>query len=155
MSQPTVQARAQYGVRVMERAFGVLRARARRAPAPSARQVPFNAMFHDALVEALAPEQHALEQFDLYLYDVMTSPRMRGQIVFEYGTLLRAVTSWPGLHVLDIDTGRSTCPQWMSSCGARVTTFDLAAPVEQIAGGFQARVDRLVARPVGNISAVA
>src|SRR5262245_29044740 len=103
-SRPTMQARAQYGLRVMERAIGVLGARARGYSASSVppASVPFNAMFHQALVGALQPERHTLEQFDLYLYDVMTSPRLKGQIVFEYGTLLRAIPSWTGLRVLDI-----------------------------------------------------
>ena len=55
----------------------------------------------------------------------MNAPRLRGQIVFEYGTLLRAIDSWAGLRVLDIGTGRSTFPRWMSRAGAAVTTFDL------------------------------
>ena len=40
----------------------------------------------------------------------MNSPRLEGQIVFEYGTLLRALERWSGLRVLDVGTGRSTFP---------------------------------------------
>jgi SAM-dependent methyltransferase len=103
----------------------------------------------------LQPERHTLEQFDLYLYDVMTAPHLKGQIVFEYGTLLRAIPSWRGLRVLDVGTGRSTFPRWMSSRGAIVTTFDLAAPAEASASGFQTRVDRAVARRAGVVRSVA
>jgi SAM-dependent methyltransferase len=153
--RPTMQARAQYGLRVMERAVGVLGARVRPAPARSSSAVAFNTMFGDARVAELQPERHLLEQFDLYLYDVMTSPRLKGQIVFEYGTLLRAVPSWRGLRVLDVGTGRSTFPRWMSSRGAIVTTFDLATPAEHVGGGFQDRVDRVVARRPGVLRPVA
>jgi SAM-dependent methyltransferase len=154
-NRPTLQARAQYGLRVMERAVGVLGARVRPAPAATPSPVAFNAMFSEAIVSTLQGERHALEQFDLYLYDVMTSPRLKGQIVFEYGTLLRAVPSWNGLRVLDIGTGRSTFPRWMSSNGAVVTTFDLETPAEQVGGGFQDRVDRVVAKRSGVMRSVA
>lgn len=154
-TRPTLQARAQYGLRVVERAVGVLGARVRPTPAASPLPVACNAMFSDGAVAALQPERHALEQFDLYLYDVMTSPRLNGQIVFEYGTLLRAVSSWEGLRVLDVGTGRSTFPRWMSSVGAIVTTFDLASPAEHTGGGFQDRVDRVVAKKPGVLRPVA
>ena len=112
-------------------------------------------MFSRRAVADLATERERLERFDLYLYDVMTSPRLAGQIVFEYGTLVRSIESWHGLRVLDIGTGRSTLPRWMSSMGAVVTTFDLAAPVERTAAGFQARIDRFVATPAGHVRGVA
>src|SRR5262249_19421711 len=54
--------------------------------------------------------------------------------------------SWAGLRVLDIGTGRSTLPRWMSAAGAAVVTFDLASPVETTSSGFQERVDAIVAR---------
>ena len=65
-------------------------------------------------------ERAALEQFDLYLFDVMNAPRLRGQIVFEDGTLLRAIGLWKALRVVDVGTGRSTLPGWMSRAGASV-----------------------------------
>jgi SAM-dependent methyltransferase len=154
-TRPTIQARAQYGLRVVERAVGVLGARVRRPPVAPAPRVAFNAMFSQSAVAALHAERHTLQQFDLYLYDVMTAPRLKGQIVFEYGTLLRAVPSWHGLRVLDIGTGRSTFPKWMSSRGAVVTTFDLATPAEHLGGGFLGRVDRVVAKRSGVVHAVA
>ena len=95
-----------------------------------------------------------LERFDLYLFDVMNAPRLRGQIVFEYGTLLRAIDSWEHLSVLDVGTGRSTFPRWMSRAGAAVTTFDLGKPAEQSGGGFQERVDTFVRRKPGVLQAV-
>ena len=86
---------------------------------PLAPAVPFNAMFsHARCLPALQAERSPLERFDLYLFDVMNAPRLRGQIVFEYGTLLRAIDRWKGLSVLDVGTGRSTFPRWMSREGA-------------------------------------
>jgi len=146
-SRPTLGARAQYGMRVVSRAFGVISARARPAPVRSEQPVPFNAMFDATRLDAFLCEKQLLASFDTYLFEVMHAARLRGQIVFEYGTLLRAVDRWKGLRVLDIGTGRSTLPRWMSAQGAEVTTFDLAAPVERGSAGFQERVDSLVARP--------
>ena len=150
MSRTTLGARASYGWTVLGRASGVLRARLRgRVAEPARVPVPFNAMFDRALVAALEAERAALERFDLYLFDVMNAPRLRGQIVFEYGTLIRATSSWRGVRVLDIGTGRSTFPRWMSRAGADVTTFDLARPAEQGAGGFHERVDQVVRKSPG------
>jgi SAM-dependent methyltransferase len=117
--------------------------------------VPFNAMFDARAVAALEPERTALERFDLYLFDVMTSTRLRGQIVFEYGTLLRAIGHWSGLRVLDVGTGRSTFPAWMSREGAQVTTFDLSTPAEKSWGGFEERVNGFVRRGGGRTTSVA
>jgi SAM-dependent methyltransferase len=151
----TLSARASYGWTVLGRASGVLRARLRgRAPEPARAQVPFNAMFNGDAVAALEPERSALERFDRYLFDVMNTPRLRGQIVFEYGTLIRAVASWRGVRVLDIGTGRSTFPRWMSRAGANVTTIDLARPAEQSAGGFHERVDQMVRKSPGVLHGV-
>jgi SAM-dependent methyltransferase len=157
MSSPTLRERASYGRRVMGRAAGVLSARLRHPPgAPSGPRpsVPFNVMFGAARPLALSSERSTLERFDLYLYDVMTSPRLQGQIVFEYGTLLRAIDDWAGLEVLDVGTGRSTFPRWMSHAGAAVTTFDLSKPAEASWGGFQQRVNDLVSQRAGKIRAV-
>ncbi len=85
----------------------------------------------------------------------MTSPRLRGQIVFEYGTLLRAIDRWTGLRVLDVGTGRSTFPAWMSREGAMVTTFDLSKPAEKSWGGFEERVNGFVGRRAVRMTAVA
>ena len=112
-------------------------------------------MFNACLLPMLEPERSQLERFDLYLYDVMNSPRLHGEKVFEYGTLLRAIDRWTGLRVLDIGTGRTTFPNWMSSEGAVVTTFDLAKPAEDSWGGFQERVNDVVGRRSGRVRAVA
>jgi SAM-dependent methyltransferase len=155
MPQPNLMARAAYGWRVLEKASGVLRARLRAgAAAPARAAVPFNGMFSRSVLPALQAERSTLECFDLYLFDVMNAARLRGQIVFEYGTLLRAIDSWRDLSVLDIGTGRSTFPRWMSRAGAVVTTFDLGTPVEQGAGGFQQRVDAFVRRKPERLQAV-
>src|SRR4051794_24326247 len=105
--------RAGYGWRIVQRAIGVLRSRIRPATRRTAVVVPLNAMFDSALLPQFDRERAELEAFDLYLYDVMNDPRLRGQIVFEYGTLLRTIDKWVGLRVLDIGTGRSTLPRWM------------------------------------------
>jgi SAM-dependent methyltransferase len=149
-----LRARAGYGWRVMRRASGVLQSRLRAAPIGVRAPVPFNTMFDAAAVSVLEPERTALERFDMYLFDAMNTPRLGGQVVFEYGTLLRAIDSWSGLHVLDIGTGRSTLPRWMSRAGAVATTFDLAAPIESPAGGFHDRVDAIVAQRPGVVRAV-
>ena len=158
LAKPTTNERISYGWRVMGQASGVLLARLRSpaAPVPSAgRTLPANVMFNAALPPMLEPERSKLERFDLYLYDVMNSPRLHGQIVFEYGTLLRAINRWTGLRVLDIGTGRSTFPNWMSREGAIVTTFDLSKPAEAGWGGFQERVNDVVGRRPGKVRAVA
>lgn len=153
---PRAAARLSYGWSVLSRAFGVLAARlSPRSGAAAAATPPANAMFNSAIPPALARERSTLERFDLYLYEVMNSPRLEGQIVFEYGTLLRAIDRWSGLRVLDVGTGRSTFPNWMSGQGAVATTFDLATPAERSLGGFQSRVNRVVSRRSGPTRAVA
>jgi SAM-dependent methyltransferase len=112
-------------------------------------------MFDTTRLETFENERKALAGFDLHLFDVMNSARLRGQIVFEYGTLLRAMDRWQGRRVLDIGTGRSTLPRWMSAQGATVTSFELAAPVEQVSSDFQHRVDSLIARRPGVVREVA
>lgn len=158
VAQSSTAQRLDYGRRVLGQAAGVLAARLRPvskgAIAVGVRHSS-NAMFSSAIVSALEEERSALERFDLYLYDVMNSPRLEGQIVFEYGTLLRAIGRWPGLRVLDVGTGRSTFPRWMSREGAVVTTFDLAAPAETSWGGLQELVNHIVGHRPGALRAVA
>jgi SAM-dependent methyltransferase len=150
----TLAQRAGYGWRVVQRATGVLRSRIRPVSRRTATAVPFNAMFDSALLPQFDCERAELEAFDLYLYDVMNSPRLRGQVVFEYGTLLRAIDAWVGVRVLDIGTGRSTLPRWMSRVGASVTTFDLPSPAERTSAGFHDRIDAVVARRGGVVRPV-
>ena len=141
----------------MGQAYGVLRARVHPLATPAStvrRTQPANVMFSAALPPMLEPERRALERFDLYLHDVMNSSRLRGQIVFEYGTLLRAIDRWTGLRVLDIGTGRSTFPNWMSHEGAIVTPFDLSKPAEARLTGFQERVNGVVGRRSGQVRRV-
>jgi SAM-dependent methyltransferase len=149
--------RIRYGWRVLGFASGVLSARTRRVRpiVDTTARRGFNEMFHSSLPAAFEPERAELEQFDLYLYDVMNSRRLEGQIVFEYGTLLAATERWSDRRVLDIGTGRSTFPGWMSGKGAIVTSLDLATPAERLPGGFQERVNGIVARPRGAIRQVA
>jgi len=154
---PTLAQRLDYGVRVMGLAFGVVTARVRAAAihrrTPGA--TPYNTMFRRSLLPRLESQRRTLETFDLYLFDIMNSERLRGEKVFEYGTLLNAVPDWRGLRVLDIGTGRSTLPEWMAYCGSSVTTVDLPTPAEDRWGGFQERVNGLVARRAGGRAGVA
>ena len=157
LAKPTTMERLSYGWRVIGQASGVLFARLRPLPRSTKdadRTLPANVMFNAMIPPALGAERAALERFDLYLHDVMNSPRLQGQIVFEYGTLLRAIDRWSRLRVLDIGTGRSTFPKWMSREGAVVTTFDLAKPAERSWGGFQERVNDVVGRRPGALHAV-
>ena len=158
MAKPTAMERASYLWRVMGLASAVLLARVRRINGGvdgADRPPSANVMFSAAIPPALQPERSTLERFDLYLYDVMNSPRLQGQVVFEYGTLLRAINRWTGWQVLDVGTGRSTFPHWMSREGASVTTFDLSNPAEPGFGGFQERVNDIVGRRPGAVRGVA
>lgn len=157
LRSPTLRQRLDYGRRVIGLALGMERARLSRhstppgAPAP----IPRNAMFSRRRLDALERHRHALETFDLYLFDIMNSVRLRGEKVFEYGTLLDGIARWDGLRVLDVGTGRSTLPQWMTHHGSSVTTLDLPTPAEDRWGGFQERVNRIVSRPAGAIAGLA
>jgi SAM-dependent methyltransferase len=150
--------RARYGWRVMSMASALVHSRlrplTRRADAGGVPPAS-NVMFSAAIPPTLQAERSTLERFDLYLCDVMNSPRLQGQIVFEYGTLLRAVDRWSGLRVLDVGTGRSTFPHWMSREGAVVTTFDLPQRAEAVGGGFQERMNSLVGRRSDPVRGVA
>jgi SAM-dependent methyltransferase len=142
-------------MRVVSRALGVISSRARPAPIRSHTPEPFNTMFDSSRLHAFSAEKQRLARFDTYLFEVMHAARLKGQIVFEYSTLVQAVGRWKGLRVLDIGTGRSTLPKWMSAQGADVTSFDLAAPVERPSRGFQERVDSFVASRHGIVRTVA
>ena len=152
---PSAAARLNYGRHVLAQAFGLLSARLSPRPGATGAESRANGMFNSAIPPSLARERSALERFDVYLYEVMNSPRLEGQIVFEYGTLLRAIDRWSGVRVLDVGTGRSTFPRWMSREGAVVTTFDLSTPAERSLGGFQSRVNDLVGRGSGVTRSVA
>jgi SAM-dependent methyltransferase len=152
----TLRQRIDYGRRVTQLALGVLTARLRAGAArPDAPAVPYNTMFARDLLGPLEPHRRTLEAFDLYLFDIMNSVRLRGEKVFEYGTLLAAIRTWDGLRILDVGTGRSTLPQWMTHAGARVFSLDLPAPAEDRWGGFQERLNGLVARRAGPIASLA
>ena len=74
--------KATHGWRVMGRAAGVMSARlrhARKSRGTARVPVPFNAMFDTRRLSALEPERAPLEQFDLYLFDVMTRPGCAGR----------------------------------------------------------------------------
>jgi SAM-dependent methyltransferase len=153
----TLAQRIDYGRRVVTLAARMLAARARAgvsAVAPLA-VVPYNGMFRRDGLSALEAQRRALETFDLYLFDIMNSVRLQGEKVFEYGTLLHGIPSWRNLRVLDVGTGRSTLPQWMTFQGARVTPLDLDTPAEDRWGGFQVRVNDVVARRAARLRGVA
>ena len=121
MSRPSLSARATYGFKVLGRASGVLMARLHpRAADTSRATLPFNGMFDTAVLPALEGERAALEQFDLYLFDVMNAPRLRGQIVFEYGTLLRSTDAFTVKVPQFVFDAAPGCQMGYPGCGDRV-----------------------------------
>jgi len=138
-------ARWQAGRRLAADLARVAAARLSPVAPPSQPQPSWNRLFDRRLIPGLRSRTRALEAFDVYLNQVLGSPRLEGQIVFEYGMLLDAVDDWSGRDVLDIGTGRSTLPRFLAAQGATVTTFDLPAPVEVVAGGWAGRVNRWLA----------
>ncbi len=90
----------------------------------------WNRMFYRGCARDLAHEKADLETFDMWMLQRLNDPRLHGQIVFEYGILLNAVTEWNGLNILDIGSGVSSLPNWMASRGARVTALEMEDPWE-------------------------
>jgi SAM-dependent methyltransferase len=157
MTRPTTKEQIRFGADVISHGLSVLAARLRPLPpaATGADRTPCaNAMFSASGVSTLNRERAILQRFDLPLHTVMSSPRLGGQIVFEYGTLLRAMDRWSGVRVLDIGTGRSTLPNWMSRQGAVVTTQELAKPAEGGGSRFADRVNDWVKHEAGAVGAV-
>jgi len=127
--------------------FLAARLHARMASRPPAAGSPeLNGMFTRRSLARLDGEKRRLETFDLGLFSALNDPRLAGQIVFEYGTLSSFVPSWRGLRVLDIGTGRSTLPCWMTAQGASVATFEFPQPVESTDGGALARFNQALVR---------
>ncbi|MBI1725709.1 MAG: class I SAM-dependent methyltransferase [Candidatus Rokubacteria bacterium] len=122
--------------------FFAARARVRIQPPPP--RVPlaaWNAMFDRSRLPDLEKEKRQLEGFDIALFVALNDPRVIGQIVFEYGTLVNWVSSWAGLRVLDIGSGRSTLPNWMIAQGAKVVSFEFPEPVERRWAGKLGRLN--------------
>lgn len=115
------------------------RARNRIAGGAQWKQLPaWNGMFRKDLLPLFEKERRELETFDLYLYLTLNSPRLLGQIIFEYGTLVNFIEDWQNCQVLDIGSGRSTFPRWMVSKGASVIAFEYPQQVEsRIEGKFE------------------
>ena len=127
--------------------FLAARIRAGAAPGRRSRALPsWNAMFRPKALALLEAEKRKIEGFDIGLFAALNDPRLIGQIVFEYGTLLNWMQSWRGVRVLDIGTGRSTLPCWMISQGASVTAFEFPEPVERAGAGALARLSDLQVR---------
>lgn len=97
-----------------------------RDPLPS-----WNTLFRRDRLPRLRREKLMLESFDAELMARLNEKRLRGQILFEYGTLLNAIPTWTGLSVLDIGTGGGRLPRWMAAQGAAVVCFDYPRPVER------------------------
>jgi SAM-dependent methyltransferase len=122
--------------------FLAARLRTRVAGLPKGGALPtWNAMFRPDAIPLLQRQKRVLESFDLGLFMALNDPRLLGQIVFEYGTLVNWVSSWRGMRVLDIGTGRSTLPYWMIAHGASVVAFEFPDPVERQLGGKLGRVN--------------
>ena len=128
--------------------FTAARLRAMIAPPGRGTALPaWNAMFQPGTIPRLSQEKRRLETFDLGLFGALNDPRLIGQIVFEYGTLVNWVPSWRGLRVLDVGTGRSTLPCWMIAQGASVVAFEFPEPVERPGLGLLARLSDLQVSP--------
>jgi SAM-dependent methyltransferase len=128
--------------------FFAARARARiQAPPPRAPLAAWNAMFDRRRLPDLENEKRRLESFDIALFSALNDPRVIGQIVFEYGTLVNWVSSWAGLRVLDVGSGRSTLPNWMVAQGAKVVSFEFPEPVELRWAGKLGRLNDLLLGP--------
>ncbi len=87
-----------------------------------------------------------LETFDYYLYQTLNAQYLRGQIVFEYCTLLNCVKDWNGLRVLDVGAGRSSLARWMATQGASVVAFEYPDQIEKPATGWRGRINNWVQR---------
>lgn len=125
--------------------FFAARARARVQPPPPRAPLPaWNAMFDRSRLPLLANEKLRLESFDIGLFAALNDPRVVGQIVFEYGTLVNWMSSWAGLRVLDVGSGRSTLPNWMIAQGAKVVSFEFPEPVERRWVGKLGRLNDLL-----------
>jgi SAM-dependent methyltransferase len=126
---------------VAERARNGIGAGAQRKQLPA-----WNGMFRKDLLPLFEKEKRELETFDLYLYLTLNSPRLLGQIVFEYGTLVNFIEDWKNREVLDIGSGRSTFPHWMVSKGASVIAFEYPQQVERKIEGKFEKLNRLLSR---------
>lgn len=112
---------------------------------PKYRELPaWNSLHMQNNLPLLAREKAVLETLDLYLYRTLNSTYLRGQIVFEYGTLLNCIKDWAGLRVLDVGAGRSSLPRWMAKQGALVVAFEYPDQVEKPAIGWRGRINNWV-----------
>jgi SAM-dependent methyltransferase len=137
-----ISARLRYGTRLTRLAASVARARMVSDGGTGRRRAhAWNTLFHRSNLTVLAPAARAAGSFNVSLHATVFDPRVAGQLVFEYGTLIDWITSWRGLDVLDVGTGRSTLPRWMASRGARVTTLDHPSPIEAPPSGWLGRLD--------------
>jgi ubiquinone/menaquinone biosynthesis C-methylase UbiE len=127
--------------------FLAARLSARVAGMPPHRPLPaWNGLFDRSRLALLEHEKRRLESFDMSLFVALNDPRLIGQIVFEYGTLVHSVSSWTGMRVLDIGTGRSTLPHWMIAQGASAVSFEFPDPVERRLAGKLGRFNDLLLR---------
>lgn len=114
---------------------------------PQRRLLPaWNGLHAQKNLPLLSREKAQLETFDFYLYRTLNAPYLRGQIVFEYGTLLNHINNWRGLRVLDVGAGRSSLPLWMARQGASVVAFEYPDQVEKSAVGWSGRINNWVQR---------
>ena len=124
MSRPTLSARASYGFTVLGRASGVLMARLHRArsghvSAPPCRST---AMFDTAVAAGArtrASGARAIRSLPVRCHERAAAARPDRVRVRHAPPRDR---SWKALRVVDVGTGRSTFPGWMSRAGASVTT---------------------------------
>lgn len=142
MMSSALPSRVRYGARLARLAAAVTRARMTRDSGVGARQAAaWNTLFRRSEVSVLASAAHVVGSFNASLNATVFDPRVAGQLVFEYGTLVDWMTSWNGTRVLDVGTGRSTLPKWMVSRGARVIALDHPSPIEVPPDGWLGRLD--------------
>lgn len=136
-------------LQVLSSAAGFARERCRKfwGGTPRSSRLPsWNGLFRKDRLVYLKHEKQELETFDLYLYGTLNNPRLLGQIVFEYGTLLNAFDRWENAKILDVGTGRSTLPDWMSFKGADAVEFEHPDQVEAKISGKFAMLNRCAAK---------
>jgi SAM-dependent methyltransferase len=143
-----VVSRVRYGTRLTRLAASVARARLTLRGGAGRRQAAaWNTLFRRSQVETLSSAAGIAGSFNVSLHSTVFDPRVAGQLVFEYGTLVDWMPSWNGVRVLDVGTGRSTLPKWMRSRGARVVTLDHPSPIEVPPNGWLGRLDAWLEPP--------
>lgn len=76
-------------------------------------------------------ELRRLTRFDPKMAKMLLDPKHKGNRAWEYGLLLSHVSLKPGLRVLDVGSGGSALPFYLTQQGLDVIAFDLKTPIER------------------------